>query len=156
MPQGDGMTSPATTRARQEFAHRLRLAFERSGLSQIELARAVGTKQPTVSDWMNPSKEALPSTEYMMKLPKALGVTADSLFFGDQATNASPTAVQAFTNGGLAALAEVEERLRVLRESWLKEPTPPPARGADGAEREVEQRTLPVSGRRRRHRKKQA
>lgn len=166
-PQTDGATSPVAQRARAvfseqaraDFSRRLRLAFERSGLTQIELAKAIGgkTKQATVSDWMNPKKEAIPSTPYLFKLAKLLGVSADRLLFGEQASNLPATSLRAYRDGGIAAITEAQERLELLRKVWFKEgePTPPaPEQGpSDAISSEDEQQALPARGRRRKPRR---
>lgn len=86
---------------------RIALARKRAGLSQEELATAVGaggeaSGRSTVSNWKN--NRAVPEGKYLMKLPGALGVSADWLFGLE-------------TRGGPIPSREVAEALR----QWLDE-----------------------------------
>lgn len=61
-----------------KYGERLKLAFERSGLTQIELAEMVGMKQPSLSYLMDP-KNSAKGSEYTVKLARALGVSVEWL-----------------------------------------------------------------------------
>ena len=60
------------------YGERLRLARQRAGLTQAELAQRVGIKQPSLAYLENPAKNASGS-DFTVKLAKALGVSVDWL-----------------------------------------------------------------------------
>ena len=70
-----------------DFLERLRLALEHRGMSQSGLARQLGVRAATVSDWFN--RGAAPSGLVMLRLPDVLGVHAGWLFSGEGSMTAS-------------------------------------------------------------------
>ena len=65
---------------KDEFADRLRQAFEAKGITQAELAEAIGTSQPAVSGFLRGQRA--PSAETTRELARALGVATDWLLRG--------------------------------------------------------------------------
>lgn len=59
------------------FAPRLKEAFGRSGMTQVELARELGSKQGNVARWLNGAHT--PSLPIMADMCKVLNVSADWL-----------------------------------------------------------------------------
>lgn len=75
------------------FADRLRFWMAKRGMNQVELARASGVSQPSISNYLNQVKSALtPSPENLYALAKALHCTMEQL-------------------SGLAVLHGIEEKL---------------------------------------------
>jgi transcriptional regulator with XRE-family HTH domain len=66
------------------LADKIRSAFERSGLSQRDLATAVGVDESTVSLWL--SGERTPRVKNLEKLARAMGLEARELWSGPEAT----------------------------------------------------------------------
>lgn len=64
------------------FSQRLIIALRDRGMSQSDLARAVGVRSPTVNMWCS-GKTKAPSGELCMKVAQALGVSGDWLFSGE-------------------------------------------------------------------------
>lgn len=60
-----------------EDMERLKQYLEENSISQTEIAREVGVKQPTVWEWIN--GESLPSAENLQKLSRVTGLTIDAL-----------------------------------------------------------------------------
>lgn len=56
---------------------RLRKYLEENSISQVEIARKIGVKQPTVWEWLN--DESKPSAENLMKLSRVTGLSIDDL-----------------------------------------------------------------------------
>jgi len=56
---------------------RLRQYLDDESVSQTELARRLGVKQPTVWEWLN--GESSPSAENLQKLSRVTGVSIDEL-----------------------------------------------------------------------------
>lgn len=81
--QGGVRVSEHNGAGRAEVRQRLQLAFERSGLTQAELAERCRAAKGTVSDWFNPEKDAVPDGEKMARLPAALRVSGHWLLTGD-------------------------------------------------------------------------
>ena len=65
-----------------EFAAKVRKLLKSRGLSQADLAAALGTKQQTVSRWLETNTP--PKWHYLLGLARALGVPADYLIDRDQ------------------------------------------------------------------------
>ncbi|MFP4624780.1 MAG: helix-turn-helix domain-containing protein [Gemmatimonadota bacterium] len=63
------------------FLSRLRQALDLRAMSQADLARALGVRQATVSDWF--THRHPPNGLVMLRLPGVLGVNAGWLFSGD-------------------------------------------------------------------------
>lgn len=64
-------------RGMEDFAPRLKAAFECSGMTQVALAKALGSKQGVVSSWLNGTHT--PSLPIMADLCRVLRVSADHL-----------------------------------------------------------------------------
>lgn len=56
---------------------RLRQYLQDNDMSQTEIARQMGVKQPTVWEWLN--DESLPSAENLQKLSRVTGLSIDDL-----------------------------------------------------------------------------
>lgn len=56
----------------------IRSTRQAKGLSQVQLAEAIGVGQPTISMWE--SGEMQPSVRNAVKLARALGVSVEDLF----------------------------------------------------------------------------
>lgn len=65
-----------------DFAARLRRKRRLVGLTQAELAKAVGTHQPTVSAWESAAE--LPSRDLLLRLAEVLGERVDWLVNGTE------------------------------------------------------------------------
>lgn len=105
--------------SREAVRDRLRLAFERSGLTQAELAQRCAAATGTVSDWFNPEKGAVPDGERMARLPAALNVSGHWLLTGEGPTVASGEgAIKRAERAGAAAvivdLARALDQLRLI------------------------------------------
>lgn len=61
-----------------KYGERLKLALERSGITQTELARRVGMSQPSLHHLLNPARNAKGS-EFTVKLARELGVSIEWL-----------------------------------------------------------------------------
>jgi transcriptional regulator with XRE-family HTH domain len=71
---GERVTTARAARAKSlriEDAHACRLAREAAGLTQLELARELGTQQQVVSAWEDGSKPHSPSTDKLRRAPAA-------------------------------------------------------------------------------------
>lgn len=60
-----------------EFSEKIRRLLKAHRLSQADLARSLGTNQQQVSRWLE--AKTPPKAAYLLKLARALGVTADYL-----------------------------------------------------------------------------
>lgn len=113
------------------FHRRLREAFEAAGISQAELARRTNTTPPSVSDWFR--RGAMPSGDAMLRLPEALGVSADWLLYGtgprERTTQDDADPFQA--GAALAVKKMMAAIWEILETTGLS---------ADGAERELTER----------------
>lgn len=69
------------------LATRIKAAFERSGLSQLDLATAVGVDESTVSLWLSGGRT--PRVKNLEKLARAMGLEASELWSGPEATPAN-------------------------------------------------------------------
>lgn len=65
-----------------EIANRLYQYRKTSGLSQEELAEAIGVSRQAVSKWER--AEASPDTDNLIELSKVYGVTLDEMLYGDE------------------------------------------------------------------------
>lgn len=72
------------------FTDRLVRALQASGKTQNEVAREVGASQSTASDWFNKEAGTIPTGDFLLKLPDALGVAPLWLFYGDGSMYAPP------------------------------------------------------------------
>lgn len=66
------------------FSTRLRAAMDSNGLTQADLAGAIGLSQAAVSKWL---KGSIPSGDQLFKASLRLGVTMEWLLGGDAATS---------------------------------------------------------------------
>jgi transcriptional regulator with XRE-family HTH domain len=64
------------------FADKVRSLLKLRRLSQSELAEALGTTQPQISRWLEGNSP--PRWDYLLKMARALGVTADYLIDQEQ------------------------------------------------------------------------
>lgn len=60
-----------------KISERMFMIMDQKGITQIELAKAIGTNQSTVSDWK--TKKTNPSADKIMKISRALDVTPEEL-----------------------------------------------------------------------------
>ena len=76
---------------RSPFGTRLHSARQQAGLSQLQIANALGITQPSYADWERRSVALKP--EYLPKLAELLGVSVDYLVGKDPAKRppAAPT-----------------------------------------------------------------
>lgn len=121
---------------RREFTRRLKLAIDFSGLSQNEVARRIEHSGQMLSD----KKGQFPGGEAMVRLPGALGVSAEWLLQGKGSMVPSDARRDvAFSMGGQAALVELRLLLEELTARWASEggPTPAPNDEASTAARAV-------------------
>ena len=68
---------PSKSSKRTEFGQRLHNARLAKGLSQSQVAQALGVTQPSYADWERSAVSLKP--EYLPKLSQALGVSVDHL-----------------------------------------------------------------------------
>lgn len=126
---------PITGSSVEPFLARVRLAMDRRGLTQRELAHALGVREATVSAWFQQGK--LPGGATMLALPRVLDADGHWLLTGEHRDGAV-TAMDA------ARLAELEallaRALAVLQGDGaaVSEPAPVRVRAAS----EGEQRAL--------------
>lgn len=83
----------------QEFRDRLRRALSLRGMTQSELARTIGVRQATISQWFSSESPAQPKAEQMIKLPGALGVNGHWLLTGEGTMDDRPTEAQMVLEG---------------------------------------------------------
>ena len=83
----------------QEFRDRLRRALNRRGMTQSELARKIGVRQATISQWFSNDNPAQPKAEQMIKLPAALEVNGHWLLTGEGTLDDRPTEAQMVLEG---------------------------------------------------------
>ncbi len=69
------------------LADKIKAAFDRSGLSQRDLATAVGVDESTVSLWLSGGR--VPRVKNLERLARAMGLEASELWNGPEATPAS-------------------------------------------------------------------
>lgn len=95
------------------LGERVRTARERAGLSSNELARMVGTSQPSVTR-IESGETPKPNVFVVAAIAKALGVTVDELI-GDQPLKPKPVTTRSKQVDRLSAveqkLADLEARL---------------------------------------------
>jgi transcriptional regulator with XRE-family HTH domain len=87
--------------ASQAFCSRLREAMQGRSMTQTMLARQLGVRDATVSDWFN--RGTMPSGSVMLRLPEVLGVDGHWLLTGKPSPG---------NGAGVRGLAE-EERAQV-------------------------------------------
>jgi transcriptional regulator with XRE-family HTH domain len=71
----------------QQFLQRLREAMDARGWNQSDLARELGVRRATVSDWF--ARGRVPMGDAVMRMPKALGVDGHWLLTGEVSDSAS-------------------------------------------------------------------
>lgn len=129
-PRSDNLTADY----KAGFHKRLAQAFEEAGITQAELARRTGTKPPSVNDWFN--RGAMPRGEAMLRLPEALGVSADWLFTG------TGSRTRTRTNGrdpyAEGARFVVDKVVKALLQAQLEATGRESIEGADGLARLAE------------------
>lgn len=125
--------------AKSDFYKRLRLAVASAEIDWSELARRVGSKPSTVSGWK--TGKSLPEGEYMLKLPDALGVSAEWLITGRGDMHANATEAQTKMRLIRAILETPLTELAEDGRAWVNEelqhydrqpPAPAPPRRAGG------------------------
>ena len=88
----------------QAISERIRLARANLGLSQTELAKAIGVNRATVGHWERGGAFA-PSREHLQALSARLQVSLDWLAYGEQ----SPVAAVVDAAGSPSSRARAEE-----------------------------------------------
>jgi transcriptional regulator with XRE-family HTH domain len=99
------------------FQRRLRQAMGVRGVTQTELARRMGTRQSTISDWLaepGAKRTKLPSLEYVLQLPEALDVDGHWLLTGEGGMERAGD-----QEIGQRVRAEIERRVSELREELV-------------------------------------
>ena len=102
----------------QEFRNRLRRALSLRGMTQSQLAKTIGVRQATVSQWFNGESPAQPRAEQIIKLPEALSINGHWLLTGEGTMDDKPTQAQVILEG-----------IRQL----LEQPRTPPTPEEEGA-----------------------
>jgi transcriptional regulator with XRE-family HTH domain len=75
------VTSDSDDDRLRELLSRVRRALDHHGRSQSDLARTLGVRAATVSDWF--TGRSAPSGPILLRLPEALGVRTGWLFTGE-------------------------------------------------------------------------
>lgn len=118
------------------FRARLREALRRKGMTQTQLARTLGVRDATVSDWFN--RDTMPGGSVLLQLPEILGVDGHWLLTGASGRTVGEAGESGVTHGG--RLAENERaQVATLLEIALRI-----VRGDDGARRALEEEYLRV------------
>ena len=68
-------------------------------MTQSELARRIGVRQATISQWFSENSPAQPKAEQMVKLPHALEVNGHWLLTGEGTMDDRPTEAQIVLEG---------------------------------------------------------
>lgn len=102
----------------QGFLRRLRQALEARSMSQSDLARQLGVRAATVSDWFN--QDRIPSGLVMLRLPNVLAVNPGWLFSGegplDPVSSSSPDGGSPEERSSAAVVRELRSLLDELQE----------------------------------------
>jgi transcriptional regulator with XRE-family HTH domain len=98
-----------------EFRARLRSALAGQGMTQSELARRLGVRDATVSDWFN--RGTMPGGAVMLRLPELLGIDGHWLLTGKHRRGGSiRTASRTPADPGSGSTAEVVSHLEAALE----------------------------------------
>jgi transcriptional regulator with XRE-family HTH domain len=104
----------------EEFRTRLRTALAGRGMTQSELARRLGVRDATVSDWFN--RGTMPGGAVMLRLPELLGVDGHWLLTGKHRRTSRAAIVAEATSASeqgedvsARALALLENAVDLLR-----------------------------------------
>ena len=111
---------------RTEFRRRLALAVEQSQLRQREIAKRLGVREATVSDWM--AGRTAPNLDQLLRLPGLLNVSGHWLLTG--AGPMRPVPHHEAINALIEIARIVEEAIGSLRVQHK----PLPLRGPDRAQ----------------------
>lgn len=65
----------------QEFVGRVELARRARGMSQRDLAKAIGAREASLSDWLN--QKRVPMGDVLLRFPEALNVSGHWLLTGE-------------------------------------------------------------------------
>jgi len=96
------------------FLSRLREAMRRAGITQSELARQLGVREATVSDWFRLG--AVPSGGTLLRLPGVLREDGHWLLTGERRGGGDGVAAPALTpDQGAEVEALLERALRIVR-----------------------------------------
>lgn len=93
------------------FSDNLRKAREREGMTQFELAKAIGVSQPTVAQYEK--GQILPTIITGVSLARALNTTCEDLVT-DRTAEVYDNIVQALTTGNLS-----EDEKQKLVKAWI-------------------------------------
>lgn len=134
---------------------RLRRARLNSGLSTETLAEAVGVaSKQSIYDWEKARSGKTPNPDRLIALIKALGASADEIFFGTPGTTPEPNAVHQLTAVAELLDPAAQRALLALAEHYLAEsrrttprPTPAPLRAVAGGNAADELEDVPVEDR---------
>lgn len=96
------------------YGERLKLARERAGLSQTELAGLVGMKQPSLAYLENPDNNAKTS-EFTVKFARALGISVDWL--DDEIGEMIPTTYATSDPKLVAVMHALEDRAEYVKDA---------------------------------------
>lgn len=95
------------------FLARLRRGLEARGMSQAELARALGVGEATVSEWF--TRGRVPQGDVFLRLPSVLQVNGHWLLTGDGPEELADPGGDAFRTGVRTILEELREFAREER-----------------------------------------
>lgn len=93
------------------FSDNLKKAREREGMTQLELAKAIGVSQPTVAQYEK--GQILPTIITGVSLARALNTTCEDLVT-DRTAEVYDNIVQALTTGNLS-----EDEKQKLVKAWI-------------------------------------
>ena len=93
------------------FSDNLKKAREREGMTQLELAKAIGVSQPTVAQYEK--GQILPTIITGVSLARALNTTCEGLVT-DRTAEEYDNIVQALTTGNLS-----EDEKQKLVKAWI-------------------------------------
>lgn len=82
------------------FSDNLRKAREREGMTQLELAKAIGVSQPTVAQYEK--GQILPTIITGVSLARALNTTCEALVVTDRTAEVYDNIIQTLATGNLS------------------------------------------------------
>lgn len=94
------------------FSDNLRKAREREGMTQLELAKAIGVSQPTVAQYEK--GQILPTIITGVSLARALNTTCEDLVVTDRTAEVYDNIIQTLATGNLS-----EADKRNLVRAWI-------------------------------------